>query len=286
MQYFVSIEKKSYFYWQIELLIHSFKRYQIEDQLVIAVADTEEPSIIPKNLSKCNYFLHKNYGRDYGYLQINKPLSILEAKNRGILRNPFVIIEPDMVLFEPIQEIFKEDIFGNYTEYLDLNILKKDHSTYYEFIKSFHEKWKPIGPIFIVNKDYDDLYKKVVENCLSIIKNNKEFWWPLDMLAWIMSFIDFNLSTNYKKPEKISRSETYLESYIFSDYNSNFLHYCHQPKDNFFHKYKYKDAKPGVLIVEPYADILKMDDLSLSISLLKEITKEFVVDYGLLSKSI
>lgn len=283
MQYFVSIEKKSYFYWQIELLIYSFKRYSMEDQLVIAIADTDQPSAIPRNLSKCNYFLHKNYGKEYGYLQMNKPLSILEAKSRGILRNPFVILEPDMVLFEPIQEIFKEDVFGNYTQYLELDALQKDHKSYYDFLSPFHNKWKPAGPIFVVNKDNDDLYKKVVDNCVNMIKNNKDFWWPLDMLAWIMSFLEFNLKLNCKKiePTNNPRSDVYLESYIYSNYNSNFLHYCHYPADNFFHKYKYKDIKPGTLAIEPFVDILKIDsNYSLSASILQEITRDFLIDYG------
>lgn len=279
MQYFVSIEKKSYFYWQIELLIHSFKRYEIEDQLVIAIADTDEDSRVPKNLSKCNFFLHRNYGKEIGYLQTNKPLSILEARKKGILRNPFVILEPDMVLLEPvnIHASHKHDVVGNYTQYLELNELEKDHKSYFDFIGNFHNKWQPFGPIFLVNKDEDKLYERVVENCVKLIKNNKEFWWPLDMLAWIMTFLEFNYKCKIIKEEDVL-----LESYIYSNYKSNFLHYCHAPKDNFFSKYKYKDIPKSTMVFEPFYDILNIKkDFSFSSTLLKEIVDDFLKNYFL-----
>lgn len=273
MQYFVSIEKKSYFYWQIELLIHSFKRYGIEDELVIAVADTEEKSGVPKNLSKCNFFLHRNYGKEIGYLQANKPLSILEARKKDILRKPFVILEPDMVLLEPIQDNYQEDIVGNYTQYLELSELKKDHKDYHEFLSGFHNKWQPFGPIFIVNKDEDQLYHRVVENCVKLIKNNS-FWWPLDMLAWIMTFSEFN----YKC--KIIKEETLLESYIFSNQKSNILHYCHNPAEGFFSKYKYKKVPEATMIFEPFYDILSIKkDFSFTSTLFKEIVQDFLQNY-------
>lgn len=275
MQYFVSIEKKSYFYWQIELLIHSFKRYGIEDQLVIAVADTEENSKVPKNLSKCNFFLHKNYGKEVGYLQANKPLSILEARKKDILRKPFVILEPDMVLLEPIQETYKEDIVGNYTEYLELGELEKDHKSYFEFIGNFHKKWQPFGPIFLINKDEDKLYNRVVENCIKLIKNNKDFWWPLDMLAWIMTFLEFNYKCKIIKEEN-----TLFESYIYSNYRSNILHYCHAPREGFFSKYKYKNIPESTMVFEPFYDILSINkDFSLTNSLLQEIVADFLKNY-------
>jgi hypothetical protein len=274
MQYFVSIEKKSYFYWQIELLIHSFKRYGLEDQLVIAIADTEEKAAVPKNLSKCNFFLHENYGKKIGYLQANKPLSILEARKKEILRKPFVILEPDMVLLEPIQDAYKEDIIGNYTQYLELNELEKDHKEYYNFLQNFHKKWQPFGPIFIVNRDEDKLYNRVVENCIKLIKNNV-FWWPLDMLAWIVTFLEFNYKCKIIKEE-----EVLLESYIHTNSKSNFLHYCHNPKDGFFSKYKYKKVPENTMIFEPFYDILAIKkDFSLSSTILKEVVEDFLKNY-------
>ena len=76
MQYFVSAEKTPYFYWQLELLIYSFKRFGLEDQLVIGLAESEEggPSA-PKYLAKCRYLLHENYGKNLGYSPLNKIFS-------------------------------------------------------------------------------------------------------------------------------------------------------------------------------------------------------------------
>jgi hypothetical protein len=278
MQYFVNIEKKSYFWWQIELLIYSFKRYQIEDQLVVAIADTDESSnqAVPKNLSKCNYFFHKNYGKELGYSQINKPLSILEARNKNILRRPYVVLEPDMILYEPVQDFSKKNIIGNYANYLELEVIKKEHGSYFDFIHNFHKKWVPFGPIFIVNEDDKKMYNRIVDNCIKIIKENKNFWWSLDMLAWIITFIEFNFDLGFIKPDE---NRICLESCIESNSRSNFLHY-RNPKENFFSKYKYKNLPPSTMVFEPFLDILSINsNFSTNVTMLQEIVSDFLIDY-------
>ena len=45
MQYFVSAENSSYFYWQLELLIESFLMQGMEKDLVIGLAENEDQKI-------------------------------------------------------------------------------------------------------------------------------------------------------------------------------------------------------------------------------------------------
>jgi hypothetical protein len=114
MQYYVSIENTTYFYWQIELLIESFKRKGIQDDLVIAIAEntTQKNVRFSKNiLSHKNKFIHHNYGEEVGYKPLNKYYGLIIATTNKNIHSPFAVLHPDMVLIEPIDiEKHKENI--------------------------------------------------------------------------------------------------------------------------------------------------------------------------------
>lgn len=278
MQYFVSAEKTPYFYWQLELLIYSFKRFGLEDQLVIGLAENEEGGhSAPKYLSNCRYILHENYGRNMGYSPLNKIFAVNLARNSGILKTPFVVIDPDMVMLNPILCDYDEDVVGNFSWALDLNNLKNNHFDKYEYIKNYENFWKPIGPVMMINKDFPNLYDDIMKLCLHMIRNLK-FWWPIEMLSWILGFCKNNMTIKVSK---------LFESYIHADYDSNFLHYCQGEdflnslqKDIFvFNKHKYKDIDKNILVFEPYYDILKTNLNSKNVIRIKKITKEFLENY-------
>ena len=103
MKYLVSMEKTDYHLWQIELLIESFKIQSLDEHLIIAVADNEKgiKYFNPKNLNKHkDKFLHKNLGKRQNYLKFNKWYAANIAANK--ITNEFVLLEPDMILVEPI----------------------------------------------------------------------------------------------------------------------------------------------------------------------------------------
>jgi len=100
MQYFVSIENTNYFYWQIELLIESFKMKGIEDKLLIGIAQNDQPKNpkYTKNLmAHPRKFIHRNVGAEANYLPQNKPFAVMAALENG-LRFPFTLLHPDMIL--------------------------------------------------------------------------------------------------------------------------------------------------------------------------------------------
>ena len=79
MKYFVSIENTSYFYWQIELLIQSFKMHGLENDLIISIADNQIPknNMYFKNLIKHkNLYSHENVGKERNYLPLNRIYSL------------------------------------------------------------------------------------------------------------------------------------------------------------------------------------------------------------------
>lgn len=107
MQYFVSAENTSYFYWQLELLIESFAMLGLQDSLVVAMAENDSQKIggFSSNLVRHrNKFVHPNEGRHMGYLPLNRVGSIRYALAYGLLDFPFALIHADMVMRRPLEE--------------------------------------------------------------------------------------------------------------------------------------------------------------------------------------
>lgn len=107
MQYFVSVENTSYFYWQLELLIESFNMLGIGDSLVVAMADNDSQKVggFSSNIVRHeNKFVHPNEGRERGYLPLNRVAAIRYALAYGVLEFPFVLVHADMVARRALDE--------------------------------------------------------------------------------------------------------------------------------------------------------------------------------------
>ena len=156
MNYFTSIKNNYYFSWQIELLIESFKKHNIEDQLFISL-DNNEILDNCKNLKN-----HKNIivGNDYGG-ELNKPCRLLEAIESNLVEFPVALIHPDMVLKRPLNK-FADDIICSVSIDEDddeLLVIKKEVSNddSYSFL--------PIGNITVFNNSNTfSLYSSLVPN--------------------------------------------------------------------------------------------------------------------------
>lgn len=115
MQYFVSAENSSYFYWQLELLIESFVMQGLDKSLVIGLAENDEQKIrgFSSNIVKYGTkFMIPNDGREKGYLPLNRINSIRYALAYGVLKFPFVMIHADMVLKNPISLSGDDEDYG------------------------------------------------------------------------------------------------------------------------------------------------------------------------------
>lgn len=122
MQYFVSAENSSYFYWQLELLIESFLMQGMEKDLVIGLVQNDDQKIrgFASNLVKYGTkFMIPNEGRESGYLPLNRIASIRHGLARGILKLPFVMIHADMILKKPLEEDEDEGSCGMVTNNFD-----------------------------------------------------------------------------------------------------------------------------------------------------------------------
>jgi hypothetical protein len=193
MQYFVSIENTSYFYWQINLLIESFKKLKLEDSLVIAIAENETE---PKNMAWAKNLLyhphkvmHENYGLINNFLPMNKPMGIVIAMQQGLLKDEeFVILHPDMALVQPIDMegcdenlVFQQSFFPLHPTWQEL------------FTKNFPANPPPIpwdgGTIYCKNMP-KSFFESVVSNTMWL-KSTEPNIHELAKLGWILSMYQY-----------------------------------------------------------------------------------------------
>jgi hypothetical protein len=192
MQYFVSIQNNAYCRWQAELLIESFKHHHLDQQLVVAIADNQQPDvpIYEKNLrAHERKFVYMDFGQEYK--AFNKTRSLMFALEQNLLQKPFAILHPDMLLLNPIQvpqESFVYDINPAY-----VNNLKPFLKNRLEYL--FRESpgdwfaWIPLGDTMVFNKDIPDSFFKRVHFELELLV--KEFGadskLKLEKGAWLLA---------------------------------------------------------------------------------------------------
>jgi hypothetical protein len=103
MKYFASIANTYYFRWQAELLIESFKKLGLQDELVIGVADVTDTGMgFARNLNAHRYKFHHVNQADRGYPALNKLYSACIAAESGLLGKEWAFLHPDMMLVKPI----------------------------------------------------------------------------------------------------------------------------------------------------------------------------------------
>jgi hypothetical protein len=103
VDYFVSLIPSYESFWQIELLIESFKMLGMQDQLLIAVATNSETFSGPSNLLKHPrkiFFSDYNLQFKRQHPPINKILAVIAAYDQ--LSPCFAMLHTDMILCSPV----------------------------------------------------------------------------------------------------------------------------------------------------------------------------------------
>lgn len=237
MQYFVSAENSSYFYWQLELLIESFLMQGIQDDLVIGLAENNDQKIRGYSFNIVKYgqkFIHNNEGRDIDYLPVNRVNALMYALAYGILKFPFVLIHADMILKNPIITKEEDEDFGviinNYEEISDadkkqikeaigieLEKVAKDREI---SVDSFPEIPAISSPI-VFNKSFEYMWEtffsKLKINMLNFLeKKGKNF--PCERAAWEQTFMESFKHCSVK-------GDFMSAPLMYDDNNINLIHY-------------------------------------------------------------
>jgi len=257
MKYVVSAENSSYFYWQLELLIESFKLKGIEDDLIILLAENDLPKIagFSKNLINHKHrFEHENFGLKNKYLPLNRPFSILQALRAGYLKFPFTLIHADMILRNPIEEEFEEDII------LDSYFLKPQG---YDISSQVNDILKKRGlenrekapeslPAFgaiVFNNALDDLFFHSVINKIKKFIEIKDEKFPCEYAAWETCFFEILGSYSFEGRN--------FSSGLMDNVENNFIHYKYGVPPYFNKRYFMDNNKILSARINPYDSILE-----------------------------
>lgn len=257
MQYFVSAENSSYFYWQLELLIESFKLKGIEDKLVIFLAENNDPKIkgFSKNLVRHkNKFEHENFGLKNNYLPLNRPYAIIQALRGGYIKFPFALIHADMILRSPLQEEFEEDIIldsyfikpSNYNVTNEIDEILKNRGL--EKRENAPETLPPFGAI-VFNNALNELFFNSVINKIKKFIETKNDNFPFEYAAWETCF--FEILGGY------SFSGKQISSGLLDNLENNFIHYKYGIPPYFNKKYFLDNNKILTSRISPYDTILE-----------------------------
>lgn len=231
MQYFVSIENTPYFHWQVDLLIESFKMANLEDKLVISVANNQDNfrfKTYGKNLDVHQpSFSHDNFGKELGYLPLNKIRAIAAAMEHKILAQPFAVIHSDMVLREPIK------VDGKSTFYFD-TCVEPDAETKWtvlepritQIIQNFGltreaaAKWLPLGDILVFQAMPENFVYRWLERTMEIVREKHVTAFSPEKDGLILALYDF-LGRNLFYQGKP------FQSNLLERNASNFIHFKH-----------------------------------------------------------
>jgi len=236
MQYFVSAENTSYFYWQLELLIESFRMLGLQDSLVVALADNDSRKIggFSANLVKHqNKLIHPNEGREKGYLPLNRISSIRYALAYGALKFPFALIHADMVVRKPIDDPNGETpavLLNNLDDYpaAEEDAVKSEIRGSLESLAEDREvafKDLPTVPFFsppaVFNKPFESIaevfFSRVQINMIDIL-GRKGADFPCEKAAW-----ELTISESF---QHCSVSGRFMSApLLFDSDDTNFLHY-------------------------------------------------------------
>lgn len=254
MQYFVSAENTSYFYWQLELLIESFNILGMGDSLVVALAENDSQKVggFSHNLVKHERkFLHPNEGRDLGYLPLNRVSSIRYALAYGILKFPFVLVHADMLIRRPVADPSEEApsvILNNFDDYppAEEEAVKAEIKEGLERLAEdrnipFDEL--PAVPFFSAPVVFNESFESISEVFFSRLQNNMASMvdrrgpsFPCEKAAW-----ELTLSESFQHCSVLGRFMS--APLLFDSDNSEFVHY-RTGIPPVFHKkfYRYEDG--------------------------------------------
>lgn len=255
MQYFVSIENTSYFYWQIELLIESLLRKKLTEKLVIGIAENNDQKITGYSSNLIQYgvkFIHPNEGAEKGHKPLNRPAAIIQALQNGLLKLPFTLLHSDMVMMMPITDP-KEDMSIHFettekTEFdLELEPLIEEIADKRGIPrKEMPEKLPFEGPIVFKSNIDIKVFQRVYQITLNLLeKFGPNF--PCEKAAWTLTF--------YESLGQYTLAGAHLACNLLTyDPHTNFVHYTHGLPPVFNKRfYKFENLNFGS---DPYRHLL------------------------------
>jgi hypothetical protein len=198
MDYFVNVENSPGQQWQAELLIESFKQQQLEESLVVGLSMTNIPpkGEFCRNLySHCRIHSIANIGEVRGFDRLNWLYSMSNMLRSGSLKQPFVSIETNSVLFKPVaidrQKEVPHVVF-QVNPFFTLESVEEYIPTIKKHLKS--ADWVPLGSTIYFNNIPQGYFDRAVylTEVLAYeqLRAGKEIWRHTDRVAWVINILE------------------------------------------------------------------------------------------------
>ncbi len=236
--------------WQLKLLWQSMRNLGIENNLLVGVCDNPyEPQ---PSINYCRSFKHENAGLNFGYSPVNKPYALMEAAHKRLLKQPFTVIDPDMVFLKPVYAV-DTPVAAQYVWHMELSYLENDVK--WLFLKDlgleeYRDKWRPIGCVYQFNDINPELFDDIYYTCTDFAAMYKpgdgklaveQAYWVREMLAFalpISACYDVKVVNDFQMPldPRVPAGRT-------DSKNSCLVHYCASYKP-YFDKHKFHQSHP------------------------------------------
>lgn len=279
MEYFTSIENTPYYQWQIELLIESFKKHNLNDNLLIALAESDtliQPFFF-NNLFKHKRILgHENIGKKRGFDKLNILYSLMWAVTSKKISQPFAFIKPDILLQNKIEIKFDSypQILFSPNSFFSFKESEKQVGEFYLWFdkdKDYYNKnWVPIGNIIIWNQIPEDFFTRLINIteilCVKQIEKNNCIWEKTIELAIVI-----NIADHFGKLSLIG--DYSLEDNMLGDGKAKFINYEHGLPP-VFNKHMFKYNPPEYSSFGDPFEILSQHSPTPSSYYMSELAKE------------
>jgi hypothetical protein len=232
MEYFVSVDRKAYHDWQIELLLESFKNNFIFDKIFVGINRTlcnRYPHMENANIHT-NTYLYDDVGRKKGFAPLNEIYQLLWLLNAKKIKNTFAVIKPHMILKRTIEDIIpiiESRVFLYSSDpFFTFDAALTNCGDFYKELKNtkelYQEKWFNLGNVFIINGIPDWFVQKVARTAEELITiqiiNNKTIWSETVKLAWVVSLIDASEDIEVYECSELSSIMNDGRNTMFIDY--------------------------------------------------------------------
>jgi hypothetical protein len=189
MEYFVSFENEPCYHWQAELLIESFKRQNLDKDLLVTISDTDLPmsQLFCRNLlSHERLICYENIGKIRQHPQLNQVYNLLWALLTKKISQPFVYFQSDMVLQNPINISFSEyaEIIFYPDPFFTVNLAAKNVGSFWEWTGKtkldYEQRWISLGSAIVFSQIPIELFSLIVHQAelfaAKQLMDGKEIW--------------------------------------------------------------------------------------------------------------
>ena len=203
MDYFISFETCPFNEWQMELLLESFKKHELTENLMLATTRKNCISYWSvENLKNHPHkIIHENIGDKKGYLPLNDIYSLIWCLEKEKISMPLAIIPPHSVIKKPLPK-FNEDnksivFLYQVDPFFTFEQAEKNTGEFwknYKEKKHYMENWANLGTIMVMDNMPKIFFMKVAkimeELIVHQIMEKKPIWEHTNRLAWTICLAD------------------------------------------------------------------------------------------------